>query len=200
MNDDELKSLNLDDLEDNDIEVAQDGSEEPGGDFAGSEEDLEATELRLDTKLVKVRKELEQARKEKQENLDGWQRAKADYVNALKRFEEEKKFALSLGTLKAAVAFLPVIDSLERAKASSELPEGFEGIVKQLEGAIAKLGIEPFGAVGEKFDPMLHEALGQDPAESAEDDDHITAILESGWKMGEQVVRPAKVRVSHFEG
>ena len=196
MNDDELKELNLADLEDDDVELAQDGSEELGS----SEEELEATEARMDTKLSKLRKELEQARKEKQENQDGWQRAKADYVNALKRFEEEKKFALSLGTLKAAAAFLPVVDSLERAKASSELPEGFAGIVKQLEGAIGKLGIEQFGAVGEKFDPMLHEALGQDPADSAEDDDHVTAILESGWKMGEQVVRPAKVRVSHFEG
>ena len=166
----------------------------------GSEEELEATEARADTKVAKLRKELEEARKEKQINLDGWQRAKADYVNALKRFEEEKRTALELGTLKSASAFLPVIDSLERAKAAGDLPEGFGGILKQLEGAVSKLGLTQFGEVGEKFDPSLHEALGQDATGDADADDTVTAVLEPGWKSGEQVVRPAKVRVAHFEG
>ncbi len=182
--------------DEDDVTIDQDGLEPEN--FAGSEDDLEANEARAETKLSKLRKELDQVKKEKQENLDGWQRAKADYVNALKRFEEEKKAALELGTLKAAMAFLPAIDSLERAKGTSELPEGFAGIVKQLEGAVAKLGLEQFGAVGDAFDPMLHEALGQDDAKSAEEDDIITAILETGWKVGDHIVRPAKVRVAHF--
>jgi molecular chaperone GrpE len=182
-------------MNDDDVIIEEDGDEETGG----SEEELEANEARLDTKLAKMRVELDQAKKEKQENLDGWQRAKADYVNALKRFEEDKKTALEIGTLKAALAFLPAIDSLERAKGTTELPEGFAGIVKQLEGAVAKLGLTQFGIVGDMFDPMMHEALGQDEAKSAEEDDTITAILETGWKMGEQVVRPAKVRVAHFQ-
>ena len=70
--------------------------------------------------------------------------------------------------------------------------------MKQLEGAVAKLGLTQFGAVGDMFDPMMHEALGQDEAKSADEDDTITAVLETGWKMGEQVVRPAKVRVAHY--
>ncbi len=185
-----------DEMQDMDVSIEADGSEELGG----SEDELEAEESRAESKLAKLRKELEQARKEKQENLDGWQRAKADYVNALKRFEEEKKAALEMGALKAAKAFLPAIDSFERAKQSSELPEGFAGIVKQLEDAVGKLGLEQFGKVGDQFDPMLHEALGQDPVISAKEDDKVTAVLETGWKTGEQVVRPAKVRVSHFEG
>ena len=98
------------------------------------------------------------------------------------------------------MAFLPAIDSLERAKSTSELPEGFSGIVKQLEGAVGKLGLSQFGAVGEKFDPIMHEALGQDEAVSEAEDDTITAVLETGWKQGEQVVRPAKVRVAHYSG
>ena len=181
-------------MNDDDVIIEEDGDEETGG----SEEELEATESRLETKLAKMRAELDQVKKEKQENLDGWQRAKADYVNALKRFEEDKKAALEIGTLKAALAFLPAIDSLERAKETTELPEGFAGIVKQLEGAVAKLGLTQFGAVGDMFDPMMHEALGQDEAKSADEDDTITAVLETGWKMGEQVVRPAKVRVAHY--
>src|ERR1700749_1216203 len=97
--------------------------ESPEEDGEGmSEEELDSMESRAETKMTKLRKELEQVKKEKQENLDGWQRAKADYVNALKRFEEEKNTAIQLGTLKAAMAFLPVVDSLERAKGASELP------------------------------------------------------------------------------
>ena len=165
-----------------------------------SEEELEATEARADTKVTKLRKELEAVRKEKQTNLDGWQRAKADYVNALKRFEEEKSAAVEIGKIIAAKAFIPAIDSLERAKGTGELPEGFAGIVKQLEGGAATLGLEQVGEVGEKFNPLLHEALGQDPAESANEDDTVTAILETGWKLGNVVIRPAKVRVAHFEG
>jgi molecular chaperone GrpE len=57
-----------------------------------------------------------------------------------------------------------------------------------------------FGAVGEKFDPSLHEALGQDPTSSKEEDDIVTVVLEPGWKTADAVVRPAKVRVAHFEG
>ena len=179
-------------MDDDDV-IIEDESEDSEG---GSEEELEATEARADSKINKLRKELEQTKKEKQENQDGWQRAKADYVNALKRFEDEKRSAVELGTLKAAMAFLPVIDSLERAKSAGELPEGFAGILKQLEAAASKLGLEQFGEIGESFDPMHHEALGQDQTEDAGEDEKVTAILESGWKLGDYIVRPAKVRVS----
>lgn len=165
-----------------------------------SEEELEATESRVDTKVLKLRKELDLCKQEKQDYLDGWQRAKADYVNALKRFEEEKRGAVENGVAKAASAFLPAMDSLARAEASGELPEAFQGIAKQLHDAARSLGMVQTGEVGESFNPSVHEALGQDPAASAAEDDTITAVLEKGWKAGERVIRPAKVRVAHFEG
>ena len=71
-------------------------------------------------------------------------------------------------------------------------------IARQLESAFAALGLEEIGNVGEKFNPALHDALGQDPADSIETDDTITAVLEKGWKVGEYIIRPAKVRVAHF--
>ena len=181
---------------DDDITIERDGREED----AMSEEELEARESRVDSKLQKVKKELEAVKKEKQEYLDGWQRAKADYVNALKRFEEEKRGAVDLGALKAAKAFLPAIDSLERAEAAGEVPESFKGIAKQLHDGAGSLGLTKFGMPGEPFDPELHEALGQDAAESKELDDTVSAVLEQGWKLHDRVVRPAKVRVAQFEG
>ncbi len=179
-----------------DLIIESDGSEETGG----SEEDLEAVESRVGAKTDKMKKELDQVKKERQEYLDGWQRAKADYVNALKRFEAEKVQAIELGKIVSVRAFIPVMDSLERAEASGEVPESFKGIAKQLHEAAALLGLEKFGAVGEAFNPMLHEALGQDATEEEGKDDSVSAVLEAGWKSKEAVIRPAKVRVYHFEG
>jgi len=160
-------------------------------------EDTEA-EKKAEDKIAKMREELSACRKEKQEYMDGWQRAKADYVNLLKRFETGAKTAELKGIVGAVETLLPAFDALERAKEHGEIPEGFLAIARQLENAFAGLGLEEVGKAGEKFDPSLHEALGQDKVESAEEDDIITAILEKGWKVGDTVIRPAKVRVGHF--
>ncbi len=148
-------------------------------------------------KIKKMQEELKECRAEKQEYMDGWQRAKADYVNALKRFDEEKKLASERGVVKAVEMLLPAFDALERAKEHGDIPEDFSGIVKQLESGFASLGLEAVGAVGEEFDTALHESLGQDEAKSAEEDNKVTAVLEKGWKRGEVLIRPAKVRVAH---
>ena len=149
-------------------------------------------------KIAKTREELALCRKEKQEYMDGWQRAKADYVNLLKRFETEGKSSELRGKVGAVETLLPALDALERSKEHGELPEGFLAIARQLESAFASLGLEAVGAVGEKFDPGLHDALGQDAAESVEEDDTISAVLEKGWRVGDLIIRPAKVRVAHF--
>ncbi|MFA5744997.1 MAG: nucleotide exchange factor GrpE [Candidatus Paceibacterota bacterium] len=159
------------------------------------ETDEEGGENRPEDKIAKMREELSACRKEKQEYMDGWQRAKADYVNALKRFETESKASQLKGKVKAVETLLPAFDALERAKEHGEIPEGFLAIAKQIESAFASLGLEEVGKVGEKFDPAWHEALGQDAVDSIEEDDKITAVLEKGWRVGEQIIRPAKVRV-----
>lgn len=155
-------------------------------------------EDQVEDKVAKMREELNDCRKEKQEYRDGWQRAKADYVNTLQRFEEEKKAERLRGIVGAAEALLPAIDALERAKAHGDLPEGFAGILKQLEGGFGSLGLETFGEMREQFDPARHEALGQDAADSSDLDDTISAVLEKGWRIRETVIRPAKVRVAHY--
>jgi molecular chaperone GrpE len=181
---------------DDDVTLERDGLEEDGM----SEEELEATESRVDAKAKKLKAELDQCKKERQEHLDGWQRAKADYVNALKRFEEEKKDAVRLGTVKAARAFITAMDSLARAESAGEVPASFEAIARQLHDAANSLGLMQFGTVGDMFDPMLHEALGQDQVTEKDKDDTVTAVLEAGWQAGDAVVRAAKVRVGTFEG
>ena len=168
-------------------------------------EDSEAEE-KVKDKIAKMREELSTCRKEKQEYMDGWQRAKADYVNALKRFGEDVKKSELRGKVRAVETLLPAFDALERAKDHGEIPEGFLAIARQIESTFAALGLEEVGKVGELFNPAFHEAFGQDVADSAKTDNTITAVLEKGWKItstglgtgGDTVIRAAKVRVGHF--
>ena len=176
-----------------DINIEADGGEELGA----SEQELEASESREGAKVAKIKKELEACKAERQEYMDGWQRSKADYVNVLKRGEEEKKRAEEKGTVRATKMFIGVLDSLTRAEAVGDIPDAFQAIAKQLHDAATSLGLAPFGAVGEPFDPNQHEALGQDAVDDEALDDTITAVLEQGWKTGATVVRPARVRVGH---
>ena len=150
-------------------------------------------------KVKKLKAEIETLKKEKQEYLDGWQRSKADYVNLLKRTEVDAKGHKDRGVEKAIEALLPAFDALERAKAHGEVPEGFIAIAKQLESAFAGLGLEALGQVGEKFDPAIHEAYAQETTAEESKDDSIVAILEPGYKLGEKVLRPAKVKVARFQ-
>ena len=158
----------------------------------------EAGETRPEDKIAKMRDESKNCRHEKQEYMDGWQRAKADYVNLLKRIETGAKAAELKGRVEAVETLLPAFDALERAKEHGEIPEGFLAIAKQLESAFASLGLEEIGKVDEKFDPAIHDALGQDAAETLETDETVTVVLEKGWKIGDDIIRPAKVRVGHF--
>lgn len=181
-----------DDIDSDDVVIEP---ENPSFDEAGGSEDIEGNGEQA---LARLRSDLATTRKEKQEYMDGWQRAKADYVNLLKRFENETKSAKTAGVVKAVETLLPAFDALERSKEHGDIPEGFTAIARQLEGAFTALGLTPIGEVGERFDPALHEALGQDAATSLETDDTITTLLEKGWKLGDVIIRPAKVRVAHF--
>lgn len=176
-----------------DAEASENRSRQSDGD------DIADLDDRADAKVKKLKDELAQVKKEKQENMDGWQRAKADYVNLLKRSEADAKNAKEAGVAKAVEALLPAYDAIERAKEHGDIPEGFQAIVKQLENAFGSLGLVAVGEIGEAFDPNLHEAYGQDTVEDQAKDDTVTAVLEKGWKQGGRVIRPAKVRVAHYQ-
>ena len=178
-----------------DLTIERDGQEEDGM----SESDIADQEARADNRLGKLKRELETTKRERQEYMDGWQRSKADYVNALKRFESERDAAKEAGLVKAIGALVPAYDALERAKEHGDVPPGFEGIIKQIEGAFEKLGVTQIGQVGEAFDPSRHEALGTDTTDDSSKDDQVTVVLEKGYQVGESVLRPARVRVAHYE-
>lgn len=144
--------------------------------------------------LQKLREKLKKAVAEKQEYLEGWQRARADFAN-YKRQEagaSEGKEARIKSDLVEAL--LPALDSFEMALKHKPGKE-IELLYKQLLGALTRLGVEQYGRPGELFDPHQHEALREEPVSEAKREHTIVSVERSGYRTGEQVIRPAQVTV-----
>jgi molecular chaperone GrpE len=128
------------------------------------------------------------------------QRTQADFENYRKRSTREAAAAQERGAVKLAKALLPAVDNLERALAHA--PDGADDFVAGLKhvhsdvlAALAKAGIEVFSPDGEPFDPMLHEAVAQQPIEGAAPGT-VVEVFQRGYRIGETVVRPARVVVA----
>ncbi len=137
--------------------------------------------------LKKLREKLNKAVEEKQEYLEGWQRARADFAN-YKREEasmhgdrEERTKAKLIEDL------LPALDVLELSLKHEDSPT-LRMIEKQFLDALKRFGVERFGTAGEEFDPTIHEALAK------QGEDHVVISVErSGYKVNNSIIRPAQV-------
>ena len=175
----------------------------------GEEIDLEESEVTnnaLKNKLKKLRKELQEIKKERDENLAGWQRSKADLVNFRKTIEEEKVKNTSRVKGSLIKKILPALDTFDAAmqektwkKVDSTWREGVERIAKQFHSALEAEGLETFGTIGEEFDPNIHECMSMAPTNKKNDDHTITQVLQNGYRINNELVRPAKVVVSEFK-
>jgi molecular chaperone GrpE len=152
-------------------------------------------------KLKKLRDELEKVKKERQEYLDGWQRCKADAINAKK--DLEARATRSAEALREALVhdIIPALDSFDMAAGSeawSEVSDGWksgmERVRDQLLEALRSHGIERFGKVGEAVDHSMHE-IAEEISDSAGDSGTIIRILRYGYKTKDRVLRPAHVVV-----
>jgi molecular chaperone GrpE len=137
--------------------------------------------------VKKLRERLNKAVEEKQEYLEGWQRARADFAN-YKREEAGMRGEREERTKADLVEYmLPALDALELAR-KHENSETLKMIEKQFLDVLKRLGVEQFGKEGEAFDPHTHEALAQ------QGDEHIvTSVERSGYKIGNVIIRPAQV-------
>src|SRR5690606_26818878 len=122
------------------------------------------------------------------------QRRQAEYVNYKRRVDRDRDLVKENATFAALAALLPVLDDIDRAREHGELEGGFKAVADSLERTVAGLGLDKFGKPGDEFDPNLHEALmhGHSP-------DVTTTvcqdIVQAGYRIGERVVRAAKVTV-----
>ncbi len=162
-------------------------------------EDGEGNAEKLEEKLSKLRDELAKVRKERDEYLEGWQRTKADFVNAKKRLEGERLADAAFAASGLLATLLPVLDSFEAALTHANSGESFsEGIrntyaqlVRVLEGA----GVQSFDPKGLPFDPALHEPVDVVEVDSANMDNIVTNVHQKGYTMKGKVIRPARVSV-----
>jgi molecular chaperone GrpE len=135
------------------------------------------------------------------EHLADLKRITAEYANYRRRTERERDTIRERATGDAARAFLPVLDDLDRAEAHGDLAEGgpLTAIAQKLRGAVAKLGITPYGEKGELFDPHQHDAIFQRESPDVQKPT-VSDVVERGYRIGDTTLRVAKVVVDTPSG
>jgi molecular chaperone GrpE len=146
-----------------------------------------------------LQKQLEEAQAKAAENLDGWQRAQAEFINYKNRLQRDREqdYISMKGDIIKKV--LPVLDDMERALANrpddSSWASGMELIVRKFQNILQGEGVKRIEAKGQPFDPNFHEAISSEPNEDVESG-HVIEVVQNGYMLGERVIRPAMVRVA----
>ena len=156
----------------------------------------------LQARIAALEEEVDQAQAKADENLDGWQRALADFSNYRKRVERERDQFQQESRGSVLKSYLEIVDDLERALKNrpedgegAEWAEGIELIYRKLQTMLENEGVVPMEAVGQTFDPNLHEAIFQEESED-HDSGVIIEVIQQGYMLGERVLRPARVRIA----
>lgn len=142
--------------------------------------------------------ELEALRGELDERTKDLQRLSAEYANYRKRVDRDRAAVSEQATGTVLAALLPVLDDLDRAREHGDLVGPFASVAEQLNAALAKFGLTPFGDKGDPFDPTRHEAVAhQTSAEVTEPT--CVDVLRRGYLLGERLLRAALVAVADPE-
>ncbi len=154
--------------------------------------------------VKKLREKLAKALAEKQEYLNNWQRERADFINYKKEEIERSKNLKKNAEENVVLDLLPALDSYDMAFANKDAWEkvdqnwrtGVEYIHQQILKAIAEYGVEPIQTkLGDAFDSNLHQSIEVVPTDDASLDHTVASITQAGYRIGERILRPARVRV-----
>lgn len=141
-------------------------------------------------KLKKLRDALHKAQAEANDNLAGWQRTKADFVNLQKRSRDDFAAMQDAGIATTVETLIPLFDSVEAS--------AHDAVLKQLDSTLQKLGVERYRPLaGDPFDPNLHEPVSTVATDDSSLDNTIHTALQSGYRRGAVLLRPARVTVNH---
>lgn len=192
----EEQEQDLDTVEEQEQGTEEAAEEVPQAPLAG-EEEREAVD-----EVTALLQELEEAKKEQAEYLDGWQRARAELANARKRFQREQEQAYANARADVLVQMLPILDDFERALDTlpHEMEEeawlgGIRLIWRKFQALLQQAGVSPIEAVGQEFDPYLHQAVTHEPSDTVPEG-HVIDEMQKGYQMDGRVLRPSIVRVS----
>jgi molecular chaperone GrpE len=139
--------------------------------------------------------ELAAARAEAAERTADLQRVTAEYANYRKRVDRDKTVVVESATGAVLSVLLPVLDDIDRARAHGDLTGTFKAVADQLEATLEKLGLSAVGAVGDPFDPMVHEAVSHQTTGGGGVPTCV-AVLRRGFKLNDRLLRPALVAVA----
>ena len=153
--------------------------------------------------LKKVREKLQKCEQEKKEYLDGWQRMRADFINARKEDDARRGELIKFASEGLVEDLLPVLDSFNMAFANKEAWEkvdanwrkGVEYIYGQLISVLESRGLAPIGTIGEKVDPRDHIAIEEIKIDGPTGIDTVVEVIQKGYRLHNKVIRPAKVKV-----
>jgi molecular chaperone GrpE len=177
-------------------------SEGEGLSIEEQEEMRSASGVELGEDIESLKQALAEEKARAEKYLGNWQRAQADLINYKKRVEQEQEEATRFANAALIRKLLPVLDDLERAFES--LPpklarlswvNGIQLIHRKLQTTLEAEGLSPISAVGELFDPYLHEAVGYEEGEEGK----VIAEVQKGYKLHQRVLRPALVLVGRGE-
>jgi molecular chaperone GrpE len=169
-------------------EQAPAASPTSGGASSAAESELKRAEAAAAEAKVKVA-----------ERTADLQRLQAEYANYRKRVERDRLAVREQALANVLNELVPILDDIGRAREHGELVGGFKSVAESLEGITAKLGLTSFGEAGDPFDPTLHEALMHSYSPDVTEPTAVQ-ILQPGYRVGERIIRPARVAVAEPGG
>ncbi|RYQ08494.1 nucleotide exchange factor GrpE [Bifidobacterium pseudolongum subsp. globosum] len=139
---------------------------------------------------------LGQAKKEAAEYLEALQRERAEFINYRNRTKKDMDRARQQGIIDVLAAELPALDDIDRIREhGGEMDESFQAVAAKIDKAFEKFGVEKFGVKGEDFDPTRHDAILHKPDPQAEKAT-VDTVVEAGYRIGDRVIRAARVVVA----
>jgi len=152
--------------------------------------------------VTALQAELEQARAQAAEYLDGWQRARAEFANYRRRVEAERESARCESNRELLLKLLPIVDDFERALealpdelADNPWVSGVTMILNKLQAFLESENVAAVTCVGQPFDPQWHEAMLQEET-TEHPDGTVLMELRRGYRLGDRMLRPALVKVA----
>jgi molecular chaperone GrpE len=123
------------------------------------------------------------------------QRLQAEYANYRKRVDRDRAAVGEQAVAGVLAGLLPVLDAIDQAREHGELSGGFKSVADTLQAALGRLGLVVYGEKGDPFDPKIHEALTHTYSPDVAEDTCVE-ILQPGYKVGDRILRPARVAVA----
>ena len=156
--------------------------------------------------VAKLKQMLKECQQERREFLDGWQRSKAELINARKQDVEQNKKAFLRIQEDFILRLLHILDSFDMAfadtkeavKVDSDWVVGVQNIHSQLKAFLSSVGVSTIEQIGEPFDPKKHDSAETILTKKREEDGLIVEVLQKGYIFGDTIVRAARVRVAEF--